>query len=315
MTAGPTPPPVQPDCRSTAAERARTVATRPAASVQALGLGTSRLLTAATLDDGRVLVVVPRSGGLAAAVRAAPEGDLAAKVTVVSRSAQPLRNPLRARLELAGWLTSVPAEDQADLLLPFAAVRPDDVLLDVGLTATLLRLDVAEVLLHEGGGWTEITPEEYAAARPDPLGAAEDDLVAEHAGPWPTCAPGCRPGPARTQCTCSASTATASSSGSSPAPAVTTCGRRSPPRSRRPGNCRPPSARCWPAPAELLPARGHIADLAGRTVSGGRDLGALRRCWPPRRARPGPARSTPAAAAPARRPPDPCRRPARPCRC
>jgi hypothetical protein len=175
--------PVQQDRAADAAERARTVATRPIATVQALGLGTSRLLAAATLDDGRVLVVVPRSGGLAAAVREAPEGDLPAKVTVVSRSAQPLRNPLRARLELAGWLTSVPTEDEADLLLAFAAVRPDDVLLDVGLTATLLRLDVAEVLLHEGGGWTGITPEEYAAARPDPLGAAEDDLVAEHAGP------------------------------------------------------------------------------------------------------------------------------------
>ena len=174
--------PVQQDRAADAAERARTVATRPIASVQALGLGTSRLLAAATLDDGRVLVVVPRSGGLATAVREAPDGDLAAQVTVTSRSTRPLRNPLRARLELAGWLVPVAAEDEADLVLAFAAVRPDDVLLDVGLTATLLRLDVAEVLLHEGGGWTEITPEDYAAARPDPLGAAEDDLVSEHAG-------------------------------------------------------------------------------------------------------------------------------------
>lgn len=184
MTTGrPTSSPVHPDRTADAAERARTVATRPAASVHALGLGTSRLLAAATLDDGQVLVVVPRSGGLATAVREAPEGDLPAKVTVTSRAHQPLRNPLRARLELAGWLAPVPAADEAALLLDFAAVRPDDVLLDVGLTATLLRLDVAELLLHEGGGCTEITPEEYAAARPDPLGAAEEDLVSEHAGP------------------------------------------------------------------------------------------------------------------------------------
>ena len=183
MPGRPTLPPLPTDRAARAAERARTAATRPAASVQALGLGTSRLLAAATLDDGLVLVVVPRSGGLATAVREAPEGDLAAKVTVTSRSSQPLRNPLRARLELAGWLTPVPAEEEAELVLAFAAVRPDDVLLDVGLTATLLCLDVAEVLLHEGGGWTEITPEVYAAARPDPLGVAEDDLIAEHAGP------------------------------------------------------------------------------------------------------------------------------------
>jgi hypothetical protein len=183
MTTGPTPPPVHPDRHAGAAERARTVATRPAASVQALGLGTSRLLAAATLDDGRVLVVVPRSGGLATAVREAPEGDLPARVTVTSRSAQPLRNPLRARLELTGWLTPVPAEEEAGLVLAFAAVRPDAVLLDVGLSAALLRLDLAEVALHEGGGWSEIAPEEYAAARPDPLAVAEDDLVTEHAAP------------------------------------------------------------------------------------------------------------------------------------
>jgi hypothetical protein len=176
-------PPAPTDRTADAAERARTVATRPAASVQALGLGTSRLLGAATLEDGLVLVVVPRSGGLATAVREAPEGDLAAKVTVTSRSSEPLRNPLRARLELAGWLTPVPAAEEAELVLAFATVRPDDVLLDVGLSATLLCLDVAEVLLTEGDGWTEIAPEEYAAARPDPLGAAEDDLIAEHAGP------------------------------------------------------------------------------------------------------------------------------------
>ncbi len=183
MPGRPTLPPLPTDRAAGAAERARTAATRPAASVQALGLGTSRLLAAATLEDGLVLVVVPRSGGLATAVREAPEGDLAAKVTVTSRSSQPLRNPLRARLELAGWLTPVPAAEEAELLLAFAAVRPDDVLLDVGLTATLLCLDVAEVLLHEGGGWTELTPEEYAAARPDPLGAAEDEMMDEHAGP------------------------------------------------------------------------------------------------------------------------------------
>lgn len=184
MTIGrPTSSSVHQDRSADAAERARTAATSPTASVQALGLGTSRLLAAATLDDGLVLVVVPRSGGLATAVREAPEGDLAAKVTIISRSPQPLRNPLRARLELAGWLTPVPAEEEAELVLAFAAVRPDDVLLDVGLSATLLCLDVAEVLLHEGGGWTSIEPEAYAAARPDPLGAAEDELMSEHAAP------------------------------------------------------------------------------------------------------------------------------------
>jgi hypothetical protein len=102
---------------------------------------------------------------------------------VTCRSPLPLRNPLRARLELAGWLTPLAARDEPERVMAFADASPADVLLDVGLTATLLRLDVAEVLLHEGGACTEIPPEEYAAARPDPLGAAEGDLIAAHAGP------------------------------------------------------------------------------------------------------------------------------------
>ncbi|MGY1692748.1 DUF2470 domain-containing protein [Geodermatophilus sp. SYSU D01105] len=187
MTSGhPTPPSAARDSAAgtaTAAERARTVVTRPAASITALGLGTSRLLAATTTADGEVLVVVPRAGGLAEAVHRAPEGDLPARVTVTARAALPLRNPLRARLELAGWLTPVPAREEPDLVLAFAEVSPADVLLDVGLSAVLLRLDLAEVLLHEGGGCTEVTPEEYAAARPDPLGAAEDELLADSAGP------------------------------------------------------------------------------------------------------------------------------------
>jgi hypothetical protein len=188
MTAGPRPAPRTPAAdgertSAAAAERARTVATRQAASITALGLGTSRLLAATTTEDGEVLVVVPRSGGLAGAVAAAPEGDLPARVTVTSRSLLPLRNPLRASLELAGWLTPVPARDEPERVLAFAAVHPADVLLDVGLTATLLRLDLAEVVLHEGGGCTELTPEEYAAARPDPLGTTETDLLAACAGP------------------------------------------------------------------------------------------------------------------------------------
>ncbi|MGY1591925.1 DUF2470 domain-containing protein [Geodermatophilus sp. SYSU D00708] len=184
MTAGhPIPPHTDRAAVPAAAERARTVATRPAASIAALGLGTSRLLAATTTADGEVLVVVPRAGGLAEAVACAPEGDLPARVTVSARSPLPLRNPLRARLELAGWLTPVPAREEPDLVLAFAEACAADVLLDVGLSATLLRLDLAEVLLHEGGGCSEITPEDYAAARPDPLGAAEDDLMADCAGP------------------------------------------------------------------------------------------------------------------------------------
>ncbi|WP_199589075.1 DUF2470 domain-containing protein [Blastococcus sp. TF02A-26] len=166
-----------------AAERARTVATCSAAWVHTLGEGTAPVLAATTTAAGDVLLVVPRSGGLAAAVRRSPLGDLPARLTVTRRTVLPLRDPVRGQLELVGWLTPVPHDEEAALVLDFADACPADVLLDVGLTACLLRLDLAEVLLTEGAGCTEVDPAEFAAARPDPLAADEVDLLGEHARP------------------------------------------------------------------------------------------------------------------------------------
>jgi hypothetical protein len=157
------------------------VATCAAAWVHALGQGTSPLLAATTTATGEVLLVVPRSGALAAAVRRSPVGDLPARLTVTRRSPLPLRDPVRGQVELVGWLTPVPPAEEAALVLDFAAACPADVLLDVGLTATLLRLDVAEVRLSEGGTGTAVEPEDFAQARPDPLAADEVDLLGEHA--------------------------------------------------------------------------------------------------------------------------------------
>ncbi|MGY1619777.1 DUF2470 domain-containing protein [Geodermatophilus sp. SYSU D00691] len=164
---------------ATAAERARTIACRGTAYVHVPGMGSSRLLAAATTADGDVLLVVPRDGGLVTAVRSSPLGDLPVRVTVTDRAPLPLRNPVRGRLEMVGWLTPVAADEELDLALAFAESCPDDVLLDVGLTATLLRLDVAEIQLEEAGSSADVEPEDYAAARPDPLDA--DELLRDHA--------------------------------------------------------------------------------------------------------------------------------------
>jgi hypothetical protein len=66
------------------------------------------------------------------------------------------------------------------LVLEFADVHACDRLFDVGLSATLLRLDVAEVQVEEPGAATDVEPEEFRAARPDGVSRAENDLVAEH---------------------------------------------------------------------------------------------------------------------------------------
>ena len=70
-------------------------------------------------------------------------------------------------------------------MLAFADARPTEVLLDVGRTVTLLRLDLAEVVLGEGGPALEVSPLEFLAARPDPLAALEAEHLAHLDGDHP----------------------------------------------------------------------------------------------------------------------------------
>ena len=177
MTTGQTHPAAT-DRQPPSAERARTVAARPAAALFAAGIGHAPLRAATTTVTGDVLVVVPTDSAVVAAVRHSPVGDLPARLTVTDRTPFPLRHPVRACVQLSGWLTPVAGDDEQRLVLAFAESSPDECLFDVGLGATLLRLDVAEVLLEESGSTDEVEPEDFVSARPDPVSLAETDLMA-----------------------------------------------------------------------------------------------------------------------------------------
>jgi hypothetical protein len=157
------------------AERARTVAARRGATVCAVGLESSRVLAHAITGTDQLLVAVPADGDVARSVASAPQSDLSALLMVSDHAPVPLRRPIRAQLWLSGWLTAVPARDERAAVLAFAEVRPDEVLLDVGRTVTLLRLDLAEVVLGEAGAAIEVSPLEFLSAAPDPLVAVEAD--------------------------------------------------------------------------------------------------------------------------------------------
>ena len=157
------------------AERARTVATRRAAAVCLAGRAPSRPLAHATTAAGEVLVLVPADGNVTAALGRAP--DLSALLMVSDRAPVPLRDPVRATLWLSGWLTPVRPEDRRAAALAFAEVRPEGALLDVGGAVSLLRLDLAEVVLREGGACTEVSPAGFAAACPDPLADVEEQVL------------------------------------------------------------------------------------------------------------------------------------------
>src|SRR3954447_5219530 len=94
-----------PAARPTSAERARTVAGRPAAAICAAGIDGSRGLGHATTADGEVLGVVASAGGGGSAVPPSAGGDRAALLMVTDHAPVPLREPVRAQAWLSGWLS------------------------------------------------------------------------------------------------------------------------------------------------------------------------------------------------------------------
>ena len=161
-----------------AAERARTIAARPTASLYGLGLGICRLWGATTTEAGDVLLVVPTDGVVTTALRSSPLGDVPARLTVTDRTPFPLPHPVRGLVQLSGWVAPVAQYDVTRLVLEFADTVPCDSLFDVGLSATLLRLELAEVQLEDAGGTTDVEPEDFLAARPDAVSRAENELMA-----------------------------------------------------------------------------------------------------------------------------------------
>ncbi|TQN42960.1 uncharacterized protein DUF2470 [Blastococcus colisei] len=177
----PAPEPHRPDLAGLCpgpAERARTVAAGRGATVCAAGVESSRVLAHAVTEAEQFLIAVPAGGDVVRAVGAAPRSDLSALVMVSDHAPVPLRRPVRAQLWLSGWLTPVRPRDERAAVLAFADTRPDGVLLDVGRSVALLRLDLAEVVLSAGGRALDVSPLDFLAARPDPLAAIEAEHLA-----------------------------------------------------------------------------------------------------------------------------------------
>ena len=163
-----------------AAERARTIAARPTASLYGLGLGICQLWGATTTEAGDVLLVVPTDGAVTAALRSSPLGDVPARLTVTDRTPVPSRTPSVAWCSCPagssrspsttsrGWCSSSPTPSRATASSTWAC------------SATLLRLELAEVQLEEAGGTTDVDPDDFLTARPDAVSLAENDLMTEH---------------------------------------------------------------------------------------------------------------------------------------
>ncbi|MFB9348720.1 DUF2470 domain-containing protein [Streptomyces heliomycini] len=134
-----------------AAERARSVlAAAWSCAVTAEGAREELVGAHGVTDDGRVLLQVPEVGALLAAAIRAPRGGPSAVLEFADVAPVPVRDRIRARLWLAGRLA---ARDGRQVLQP------------------------TRVVLRQPSGTLVVDVDEFAAAAPDPLAAAEARLL------------------------------------------------------------------------------------------------------------------------------------------
>ncbi|HEY4019108.1 MAG TPA: DUF2470 domain-containing protein [Pseudonocardiaceae bacterium] len=164
------------------AERARTIAARGGRAVLLRSEPDQDTTSADRIEphlhhvhsDGTVTVLLAQDHPLFDAARA---GRLPAMVEVADRAAVELREPVRALLWITGLLVALdPAEARSRAVL-VAEDRADSRLLDVGHGVGVLRLTPASLVLADSEGTSSISPEEFAAATPDPFYEFEDNWL------------------------------------------------------------------------------------------------------------------------------------------
>ncbi|AGL15573.1 DUF2470 domain-containing protein [Actinoplanes sp. N902-109] len=131
---------------------------------------------------GRVLLLSPRDGAVAAALRPGPDTGDTALVLDIADVPPVAGAPSLGRVRVAGWATPLQGAEARQAALDYADTDPATDLLDVGDTQVIHRMDVAEIRYERAGVPADVDPDEYAEATPDPLHRIEFDLIADLAG-------------------------------------------------------------------------------------------------------------------------------------
>ncbi|MFD8947864.1 DUF2470 domain-containing protein [Streptomyces xanthophaeus] len=140
---------------STAAERVRSVLAR-AVSLSLTTEGHSYDLIGMHSVDakGRITLHPPADSPLAARIAFAPRGSLAALLEFTDIAPTPVRDRVRARVTVSGWLAPAGTGDEGPL-----------------------RLDTARVTLRTAAGPVDVALDEVTLAEPDPLAVEEAGVL------------------------------------------------------------------------------------------------------------------------------------------
>lgn len=162
-------------------ERARTIAARGGRAVLLRGAQHGHTPPAGHQDriephlhhvhpDGSVTVLLADDHPLVGAAA----GETAAMVEIADRAPVALREPVRGLLWITGLLQRLDEDEARERAVAVAEHHPDTRLLDVGHGFTGLVLSPVSLVLADGDGTDSMTPEDFAAAAPDPFCAYED---------------------------------------------------------------------------------------------------------------------------------------------
>jgi hypothetical protein len=137
------------------------------------------------MDDGSVALAVPveRECGLTRPISGSP-----ALLELTDYAPLPLREPVRSLVWVRGHLQEVPAAEILDTLDLIAAECPNPALLGVDTPRcvpagggepryTLLRLEIASVVVTDATGAEPVSVADLLDARPDPFCALESNLL------------------------------------------------------------------------------------------------------------------------------------------
>lgn len=132
---------------------------------------------------GSVVLVVPDDDPVVTAVRQA--GDtVPVLLDATDLCPVPVADRVRGRARVVGWVHEPPAQLRRELAVVAADREDAAALLDIGTVRTVLYVEVAEVLLVDGGADPDevaavvfVPAEQYAAAAPDPLAGVEAALL------------------------------------------------------------------------------------------------------------------------------------------
>ncbi|MFJ3583253.1 DUF2470 domain-containing protein [Streptomyces sp. NPDC090127] len=114
--------------------------------------------------NGRITLAAQADSPLTAQVAAAPHDSLAVLLEFTDIAPTALRDRVRARVTISGWLTPVDPSAEGD----------DS---DAEGGGEALRLDLARVTLRTAAGTHEVSLDAFALAQPDPLAAEEAAML------------------------------------------------------------------------------------------------------------------------------------------